>query len=90
AWLDAGMNFIDTADVYSRWAPGHAGGESETVIGKWLKRSGRRADIVLATTVGKDMGEGRVGLRPEYSRQAVDASLQRLQTDYIDLYQSHD
>ncbi|MGC5083417.1 aldo/keto reductase, partial [Escherichia coli] len=71
AWLDAGMNFIDTADVYSRWAPGHAGGESETVIGKWLKRSGRRADIVLATKVGKDMGEGRVGLRPEYIRQAV-------------------
>ncbi|MBA4002508.1 MAG: alcohol dehydrogenase, partial [Delftia sp.] len=64
AWLDAGMNFIDTADVYSRWAPGHAGGESESVIGKWLRRSGRRADIVLATKVGKDMGEGRVGLRP--------------------------
>ena len=90
AWLDAGMNFIDTADVYSRWAPGHAGGESETVIGKWLRRSGRRADIVLATKVGKDMGEGRVGLRPEYIRQAVDASLTRLKTDHIDLYQSHD
>src|SRR5258708_18815550 len=55
AWLDAGMNFIDTADVYSRWAPGHAGGESESVIGKWLRRSGRRADIVLATKVGKDI-----------------------------------
>jgi aryl-alcohol dehydrogenase-like predicted oxidoreductase len=90
AWLDAGMNFIDTADVYSRWAPGHAGGESETVIGKWLRRGGRRADVVLATKVGKDMGDGKVGLRPEYIRQAVDASLKRLQTDHIDLYQSHD
>uniref|UniRef100_UPI00273860E2 aldo/keto reductase n=1 Tax=Stenotrophomonas sp. YIM B06876 TaxID=3060211 RepID=UPI00273860E2 len=90
AWLDAGFNFIDTADVYSRWAPQHVGGESETVIGKWLKKSGKRSRVVLATKVGKDMGEGKVGLRPEYIRQAVDASLKRLQTDHIDLYQSHD
>lgn len=90
AWLDAGMNFVDTADVYSRWAPGHVGGESETIIGKWLKKSGRRKDLVLATKVGKDMGDGKVGLHPRYIRQAVDASLKRLQTDYIDLYQSHD
>ena len=90
AWLDAGFNFIDTADVYSRWVPGHTGGESERILGKWLQRSGRRQQVVLATKVGKDMGDGKVGLRPEYIRQAVEASLQRLQTDYIDLYQSHD
>lgn len=90
AWLDAGMNFVDTADVYSRWAPGHQGGESETVIGKWLRQSGKRHQLVLATKVGKEMGEGKIGLRPEYIREAVDASLRRLQTDYIDLYQSHD
>lgn len=90
AWLDAGFNFIDTADVYSRWVPGHTGGESETVIGRWLAQSGKRDRIVLATKVGKDMGDGKVGLRPEYIRQAVEASLKRLQTDRIDLYQSHD
>ena len=90
AWVDAGMNFIDTADVYSRWAPGHSGGESETVIGKWLKTSGKRDKIVLATKVGKDMGDGKVGLAPAYIRSAVEASLKRLQTDVIDLYQSHD
>ena len=90
AWVDAGMNFIDTADVYSRWAPSHSGGESETIIGKWLKRSGKRDKIVLATKVGKDMGDGKVGLAPAYIRSAVEASLKRLQTDVIDLYQSHD
>jgi aryl-alcohol dehydrogenase-like predicted oxidoreductase len=90
AWVAAGMNFIDTADVYSRWVPGHAGGESETLIGKWLKRGGRRDKIVLATKVGKDMGDGKVGLAPAYIRAAVEASLKRLQTDVIDLYQSHD
>jgi len=88
AWLDAGFNFIDTADVYSRWAPGHSGGESETVVGKWLKR-GARDRVVLATKVGMDMGEGKVGLKPAYIRQAVEDSLRRLQTDHIDLYQSH-
>lgn len=89
AWLDAGFNFIDTADVYSRWVPGHSGGESETILGKWFKRSGRRADVVLTTKVGMDMGEGNVGLRPAHIRRSVDASLKRLQTDYIDLYLSH-
>jgi aryl-alcohol dehydrogenase-like predicted oxidoreductase len=89
-WVDAGMNFVDTADVYSRWVPGHAGGESETIIGKWLKASGKRHRIVLATKVGKPMGENDKGLAKAYIRRAVEASLRRLQTDVIDLYQSHD
>lgn len=90
AWVDAGFNFIDTADVYSSWVPGHAGGESETLIGKWLKRTGKRERVVLATKVGKPMGPQRQGLAPGYIRQALDESLRRLQTDHIDLYQSHD
>ncbi|MDR6535223.1 aldo/keto reductase [Variovorax soli] len=90
AWLDAGFNFVDTADVYSSWVPGHSGGESETIIGKWLRQSGKRHHVVLATKVGKPMGDDRKGLSPAYIRQAVDASLKRLQTDHIDLYQSHD
>jgi len=90
AWLGSGMNFVDTADVYSRWVPGHVGGESETLIGQWLQKSGKRKQLVLATKLGKDMGDGKVGLHPKYIKQAVDASLTRLQTDYIDLYQTHD
>ena len=90
AWVDAGFNFIDTADVYSSWVPGHSGGESETVIGKWLKQSGKRDRVVIATKVGKPMGPGKRGLKPAYIRQAVEDSLRRLQTDHIDLYQSHD
>lgn len=90
AWLDAGFNFVDTADVYSSWVPGHVGGESETIIGKWLRQSGKRNRIVLATKVGKPMGDGKVGLSAAYIREAVDASLTRLKTDHIDLYQSHD
>ncbi|MDM0105641.1 aldo/keto reductase [Variovorax sp. J22R24] len=90
AWLDAGFNFVDTADVYSSWAPGHSGGESETIIGKWLRQTGKRNRVVLATKVGKPMGEGKKGLSPAYIREAVDASLKRLRTDHIDLYQSHD
>ena len=89
AWVDAGFNFIDTADVYSRWAPGHAGGESETVIGKWLKQGGRRDKVVIATKVGMDMGDGRIGLKPQRIREAVEASLRRLQVERIDLYQAH-
>jgi aryl-alcohol dehydrogenase-like predicted oxidoreductase len=87
--LDAGLNFIDTADVYSRWTPGHKGGESETIVGKWLARDGRRARVILATKVGMDMGNGNVGLAPDYIERAVDDSLNRLRTEYIDLYQSH-
>jgi aryl-alcohol dehydrogenase-like predicted oxidoreductase len=87
--LDLGLNFIDTADVYSRWAPGHSGGESETIIGNWLAKSGRRKEVILATKVGMEMGEGRKGLSPAYIRRAVEDSLRRLQTDHIDLYQAH-
>ena len=90
AFVAAGFNFIDTADVYSRWVPGHTGGESEAIIGKWLQRSGRRDKVIIATKVGKEMGPNKKGLSPSYIFQAVEASLHRLQTDYIDLYQSHD
>jgi aryl-alcohol dehydrogenase-like predicted oxidoreductase len=89
AWVDAGFNFVDTADVYSRWAPGHAGGESEAVIGRWLAQGGRRDKVVIATKVGMDMGDGRIGLKPARIREAVEASLRRLQVDCIDLYQAH-
>ncbi len=87
--FDAGLNFIDTADLYSRWVPGHSGGESESIIGKWFAASGKRNRVVLATKVGMDMGGGRVGLAASYIVKAVEDSLRRLQTDYIDLYQSH-
>ena len=90
AFIDLGLNFIDTADVYSRWKPGNTGGESETILGNWLKKSGKRNKVVLATKVGKPMGENMKGLSKRYITQAVEASLKRLQTDYIDLYQSHD
>lgn len=89
AFVDAGFSFVDTADVYSRWAPGHNGGESETIIGKWLKRSGKREKVVIATKVGKEMGPERKGLSKSYIIRAVEDSLKRLQTDFIDLYQSH-
>jgi aryl-alcohol dehydrogenase-like predicted oxidoreductase len=89
AWLDAGFNFLDTADVYSRWHPGNSGGESETIIGNWLKARGNRDKVVLATKLGLEMGPNRKGLSRAYIQTAVDESLRRLQTDYIDLYQSH-
>jgi aryl-alcohol dehydrogenase-like predicted oxidoreductase len=87
--LEHGLTFLDTADVYSRWVAGHSGGESETIIGKWMKARGNRNRIILATKVGMDMGNGNVGLKPDYIARAVEDSLRRLQTDYIDLYQSH-
>lgn len=90
ALVENQLNFIDTADVYSSWAPGNQGGESETTIGEWLKKSGKRDQVIIATKVGKPMGEGKQGLSPRYIQQAVEDSLRRLQTDYIDLYQSHD
>jgi aryl-alcohol dehydrogenase-like predicted oxidoreductase len=89
AFVDAGFNLIDTADVYSRWMPGHQGGESETIIGQWMKEKGNRSQVVVATKVGMDLGEGKKGLSKKYIFQAVEDSLRRLQTDYIDLYQSH-
>lgn len=89
AFVDAGFNLIDTADVYSRWAPGNQGGESETIIGKWLAQSGKRDRIVLATKVGMELGPEAKGLSRPYILRAVEDSLKRLQTDHIDLYQSH-
>lgn len=89
ALLDAGLNFLDTADVYSRWAPGNSGGESETVIGNWVKARGNRDKVIIATKVGMDLGDGKKGLAKSYILRAVEDSLKRLQTDYIDLYQSH-
>ncbi|WP_295242418.1 aldo/keto reductase [uncultured Brevundimonas sp.] len=89
AFVEAGFDAIDTADAYSRWVPGHSGGESETIIGKWLKARGRRDNIKILTKVGSDMGQGHNDLSPAWIETAVEASLRRLQTDYIDLYQTH-
>jgi len=93
AFVDSGFNLVDTADVYSRWVPGHGGGESEAVIGRWLKASGKRRKVLLATKVGKPMGDagsGRSGLARRWIRQALHDSLARLQTDHVDLYQAHE
>ncbi|HYA04110.1 MAG TPA: aldo/keto reductase [Syntrophobacteria bacterium] len=88
-FVTAGFNLIDTADVYSKWSPGNKGGESETIIGKWLKKKGNRKDVIVATKVGNEMGPAKKGLSRAYILRAVEDSLRRLQTDYIDLYQSH-
>ena len=89
AWVDAGFNFIDTADVYSIWAPGNKGGESETILGKWLSKNGNRNKVIIATKVGMEMGPHKIGLSKPYIMRAVEDSLHRLQIDCIDLYQSH-
>jgi aryl-alcohol dehydrogenase-like predicted oxidoreductase len=89
AFVAAGFNLIDTADVYSRWVPGHQGGESETILGSWLRQSGKRSQVLIATKVGLEMGPEDKGLSRAYILRAVDRSLRRLQTDYIDLYQAH-
>ncbi|MEI7769479.1 MAG: aldo/keto reductase [Chloroflexales bacterium] len=91
AYVAGGGNFIDSADVYARWAPGNSGGESEAILGRWMRERGNRAEIVLATKVGSAMGEGphQRGLSRRHIMDGVEASLRRLQTDYIDLYQAH-
>jgi aryl-alcohol dehydrogenase-like predicted oxidoreductase len=89
AFVDAGLDLIDTADVYSKWKPGNKGGESETIIGNWLKQSGKRNKVIIATKVGTEMAPDKKGLSKKYILSAVEASLKRLQTDHIDLYQSH-
>lgn len=88
-FVAAGFQFIDTADVYSRWKPGHVGGESETIIGRWQKQRGNRDKIIIATKVGMEMDAERKGLSRGHIMRSVEESLKRLQTDYIDLYQSH-
>ena len=88
-FVEAGFNFIDTADVYSRWKPGNQGGESETIIGNWMASRNNRQQVIIATKVGSDMGDGKKGLSKKYITQAVEDSLKRLKTDYIDLYFSH-
>ena len=89
AFVASGLNLVDTADVYSRWAPGNQGGESETTIGNWLKRRGDRDRVVIATKVGMELGPEQKGLSADYIMRSAEGSLRRLQTDYIDLYQSH-
>jgi aryl-alcohol dehydrogenase-like predicted oxidoreductase len=89
AFAAAGFNSVDTADVYSKWVPGHTGGESEIILGEWMKRSGNRNKIIVATKVGMDMGDGKKGLSKSHILRSAEDSLGRLQTDYIDLYQSH-
>lgn len=89
AFVDRGFNFIDTANVYSAWVPGHPGGESETILGKWFARSGKRNNVVLATKVGMEMPDGGKGLAKKYIFEEIEKSLRRLKTDHVDLYQSH-
>ena len=91
AYVEGGGNFIDTADVYSTWLPGHVGGESESILGKWMSERNNRSKVIIATKVGSKMGTApnAQGLSRRYIIEEVEASLKRLQTDYIDLYQAH-
>ncbi len=89
AYVDAGFDFIDTADVYSAWAEGNKGGESETIIGNWLKKTGKRDKIILSTKVGAKIDDNRKGLNKAYILKEVEESLRRLNTDHIDLYFTH-
>lgn len=89
AFVDAGFDLVDTANMYSAWVPGDQGGESETILGRWLKATGKRDRITLATKVGHQMGDGSLGLKRDYIFRMVEDSLRRLQTDRIDLYQAH-
>jgi aryl-alcohol dehydrogenase-like predicted oxidoreductase len=89
AFTGAGFNLVDTADVYSRWASGNKGGESETIIGNWVRQRGNRSQVIIATKGGGDMGQGKKDISKKYILQAAEDSLKRLQTDYIDLYQTH-
>lgn len=85
----AGINFVDTSDAYSRWVPGNEGGESEAIIGEWMSERRLRDQMIVSTKVGLDMGPGTGGLSKAYIMSAVEASLRRLRTDFIDLYLSH-
>ena len=89
AFIAAGFNLVDTANVYSRWVKGHTGGESETIIGNWMKQRGNREQVIVATKVGGDMGQGKKDISKKHILEAAEESLKRLQTDYIDLYQTH-
>lgn len=89
AYVDLGFDFIDTADSYSAWAPGNKGGESETIIGKWLQKTGKRSKVIISTKVGSKIDENRKGLKKDYILREVEESLRRLKTDHIDLYFSH-
>jgi aryl-alcohol dehydrogenase-like predicted oxidoreductase len=89
ALIETGLNAIDTADAYSRWVPGHQGGESEAIMGVWMKERKNRDKVIIATKVGMDLAPGKSGLSKARIKYAVEASLIRLQTDYIDLYQAH-
>ena len=89
AFVGAGFNLIDTADSYSNWVPGNQGGESETIIGNWLKKHGGRENIIIATKLGSELSPEQKGLSKKYILESIEGSLKRLQTDYVDLYQSH-